>query len=278
MKNQELIAVTLRQISFGVLIGLASAIFTASICTAQSDEPIYGVGVKASWHILPVINEDIEQPVINQFDHFNAVLFCVRAFAQYKGRYPNSLQEVYDEGYILFRPRNFILGEPVNLNGPSVEGGLPGEIWIERDGKKVSLRYRYGPDDEWHMGRVDFTFFKTWDSYGSLKNDPFLNEYYSDETNRKLLALVDFLMFTIPMYEPQTPDDLLIAESWPFSFEGRNPVTGGPLNMGTNPGEYIIELKKHKDQTRLVYNVYGRDGNPIPSRHAMVEPNPHTSG
>ena len=231
-----------------------------------------GAGVNNNWIVAPVINQNIEENVTFQFDHFNAVLLSCSIFARYTGRYPESLQEIYDAGYMFFMPYNFILGQPMNLNGPSVDGGLPGEIWIEHEDGQVWLRYSYGVEDFKKNRGVKQGYFLPWDGAGSLKFDAETLEYYSDEANRKLLAMQEMLGFVISMYDIHDVEELLARPSWPFTPDGRNPLTGEPLKMGANPGEYFIELKQFRIIDSIVYRVYGRDGKPIPGgRHAKVE-------
>ena len=167
-------------------------------------------------------------------------------------------------------PYNFILGQPMNLNGPSVDGGLPGEMWIENENGQFWLRYSYVEEDIRRNRGVKLGYFQPWDSSATLAIDNRTNEFYSDETNRKLLALRELLGFAISMYEISYSSELQEIPSWPFTEDGRNPVTNAPLKMGTNPGEYYVALEERNGNIFLVYNVIGKDGKPIPNPSVKV--------
>ena len=216
----------------------------------------------------PTAEELYIHQVINAQTNF--LSYAVILYQKLTGKRPESLKQIYDAGYLYFVPFNYLQGRPMDLEGPSNPNPLPGDIWLEIEDGEL---YLFRQNDIWYAGRISklgpITVNQDWRKGKSIEKYDFLRTFYSDPVNLKLYAMTEQLKWAITLHGVTEPNLLMAWPAWPFTHEGKNPITGGPLYKGTKPGEYSVDLVEKDGRRLLVVAVYGRDGRVIPNPHKI---------
>lgn len=182
------------------------------------------------------------------------------AYANVTGEPPVSLQQMYDEGLLFCIPDNAVLNRPMDLANSTTKGDFyikreDGGIFLVMDRGDDTLRHKFSSIDDDGIGFYEKVFSRNSD----------LESYYSDPTHLKLLMMMETIRMTITALGVSTPDELLSWHAWPLTPDGKNPVTGEPLEMGKGPGQYNLWKTEKSGSEFLAYTVYDEEGKSIQS-------------